>query len=47
VRGTFTISQRGIGQIVGRIDATLFFTAWDDTTRHATYRLRQRIDGMR
>jgi hypothetical protein len=47
VRGTFTISQRGMGQIVGRIDATLFFTAWDDASRHVTYRLRQRIDGMR
>lgn len=47
VRGTFTISQRGMGQIVGRIDATLFFTAWDDSSRHSTYRLRQRIDGMR
>lgn len=47
VRGTFTIVQRGIAQIIGRIDATLFFTAWDDSTRHATYRLRQRIDGLR
>ena len=47
VRGTFTLSHRGIGQIYGRIDATLFFTAWDDTSRHASYRLRQRIDGMR
>jgi hypothetical protein len=47
VRGTFTISSRGIAQIIGRLDATLFFTAWDDTTRHVTYRLRQRIDGMR
>jgi hypothetical protein len=47
VRGSFMISQRGIGQIIGRIDATLFFTAWDDTSRHASYRLRQRIDGMR
>ena len=47
VRGTFTISQRGMGQIVGRIDATLFFTAWDDSSHHSSYRLRQRIDGMR
>jgi len=47
VRGTFTISQRGIAQIFGRIDATLFFTAWDDTSHHASYRLRQRIDGVR
>jgi hypothetical protein len=47
VRGTFTMSQRGIAQIFGRIDATLFFTAWDDTSLHASYRLRQRIDGLR
>lgn len=47
VRGTFTMAQRGIAQIFGRIDATLFFTAWDDTSRHASYRLRQRIDGLR
>lgn len=46
VRGTFTLSERLAGQIIGRIDATLFFTAWDDTSRHASYRLRQRIDGM-
>jgi len=47
VRGTFMISQRGMAQIVGRIDATLFFTAWNDTSLHASYRLRQRIDGLR
>ena len=47
VRGTITISSRGIGQIIARLDATLFFTAWDDTSRHITYRLRQRLDGMR
>lgn len=45
--GNFTLSHRGIGQIYGRIDATLFFTAWDDSSRHVSYRLRQRIDGMR
>jgi len=47
VRGTFTIIQRGMAQIVGRVDATLFFTQWNDSTKHATYRLRQRIDGLR
>jgi hypothetical protein len=47
VRGTFTISQRGVVQLVARIDATLFFTAWDDSSHHATYRLRQRIDGLK
>lgn len=47
VRGTFTIVQRGLAQIVGRIDATLFFTEWNDSTKHATYRLRQRLDALR
>jgi hypothetical protein len=47
VRGTYTIETRGLRQIAGRIDATLFFTAWDDPTTHATYRLRQRIHGVR
>lgn len=47
VRGTFTIEQRGIAQIIGRVDATLFFTEWSDSTKHASYRLRQRIDGLR
>lgn len=47
VRGTFTISQRGLAQIVARIDATLFFTQWADSSQHATYRLRQRLDGLK
>ncbi|MGH7538965.1 MAG: hypothetical protein ACREMF_10035 [Gemmatimonadales bacterium] len=46
VRGTFTMTKRGIAQIIGRLDATLFFTAWDDPSRHTSYRLRQRIDGL-
>lgn len=47
VRGTYTLQTRGLRQIVGRIDATLHFTAWDDSTEHATYRLRQRVHGIR
>ena len=47
VRGTYTMQTRGQRQIAGRIDATLYFTAWDDSTRHAVYRLRQRIHGVR
>jgi hypothetical protein len=47
IRGTFTISQRGVAQIVARIDATLFFTQWADSSQHATYRLRQRVDGLK
>lgn len=47
VRGTYTMHTRGLRQIAGRIDATLYFTAWDDPAHHATYRLRQRIHGVR
>lgn len=47
VRGTYTMQTRGSRQIAGRIDATLYFTEWNDSRRHATYRLRQRIHGVR
>lgn len=47
VRGTFGIVQRGGVSIIARIDATLFFTEWNDSTKHATYRLRQRLDALR
>ena len=47
VRGTYVIQTRGQRQLAGRIAATLYFTAWDDSSRHATYRLRQRIHGVR
>ena len=47
VRGTFGIVQRGGASIIGRIDATLFFTEWNDSTQHAAYRLRQRLDAIR
>jgi len=47
VRGSYTLQTRGSRQLAGRIDATLYFTAWDDPAKHATYRLRQRIHGVR
>jgi len=47
VVGTYTIAQRGMVQLTGRIDATLYFTAWDDSTKHATYRLRQVMYGVK
>jgi hypothetical protein len=47
VRGTYALQTRGQRQLAGRIDATLSFTAWDDPRVHATYRLRQRIHGIR
>jgi hypothetical protein len=47
VRGTYTVETRGMRQIAGRIEATLYFTAWNDPTRHEKYALRQRIHGVR
>jgi hypothetical protein len=47
VRGTYVMQTRGIRQLAGRIDADLYFTAWDDPDIHAIYRLRQRIHGVR
>lgn len=44
VRGTFRVATRGLRQITGRVDATLYFTEWNDPARHATYSLHQRID---
>ena len=47
VRGTYVVQTRGSRQIAGRIDATFYFTAWSDPTKHATYQLKQRIHGVR
>lgn len=44
VRGTFLLATRGLRHIAGRVDATLYFTQWNDPARRATYSLRQRID---
>lgn len=47
VRGTYELERLGIAQITGHIDVILFFTAWDDPRVHATYRLKQRIEGVK
>lgn len=47
VRGTYTVQTRGLRQLAGRIDATLYFTTWGNPPTQATYRLRQRIHGVR
>ena len=44
VRGTFRMATRGLRQIAGRVDATLYFTEWNDPARHVTYPLHQRVD---
>jgi hypothetical protein len=46
VRGTLVIQQRGLRQLVMRIDAVFHFTQWSDTTQHAAYPLRQIIFGV-
>jgi hypothetical protein len=47
VRGTFRLATRGLRQLTGRVDATLYFTEWHDRSRHVTYALRQRIDAVK
>ncbi len=47
VRGAFALFTRGSRMFQGRVDGVLYFTAWDDTTQHVTYHLRQRIFGVR
>ncbi len=47
VRGTFRLATRGLRQLSGRVDATLYFTEWNDSSRHVTYSLHQRIDAIK
>jgi hypothetical protein len=47
VRGTYELERLGIAQITGHVDVTLFFTAWDNPSVHTTYRLKQRIEGVK
>lgn len=47
VRGTLLLATRGLRHFAGRVDATLYFTAWDDSAVHAAYPLHQRIDGVK
>jgi len=46
VRGTFTLVTRGMRQLTGRVDAALYFTAWNDSSRHVMYPLHQRLDAV-
>jgi hypothetical protein len=46
VRGSLVIQQRGLRQLVMRINAVLYFTQWSDSTQHAAYPLRQLIFGV-
>jgi len=46
-RGTFTLSTRGMRQLIGRLDATFYFSEWNDPTRHTQYPLHQRLDAIK
>lgn len=47
VQGTFLLVTRGMRQITGRLDATVYFTEWNNAARHATFSLHQRIDAIK
>jgi hypothetical protein len=47
VRGTFLLATRGLRQLTGRMDATMFFAEWNDPSRHVAYHLHQRIDAIK
>jgi hypothetical protein len=46
VRGSLVIRQRGLRQLVMRLDAQLHFTQWADSTRQVSYPLRQPVFGV-
>jgi hypothetical protein len=46
-RGGFRLATRGMRQLVGRLDATFYFSEWNDSTRHARYAVHQRLDAIK
>ena len=47
VRGTLTLATRGMRQLTGRLDVGVYFTEWNDRSRHRTYFLHQRFDAIK
>ncbi|HUL48453.1 MAG TPA: hypothetical protein VLT79_00420 [Gemmatimonadales bacterium] len=47
VRGTLTLVTRGMRQLTGRVDARVYFTEWNDHSRHRTYFVHQRFDAIK
>ena len=47
LRGTLRLVTRGMRQLTGRVDATLYLTEWNDASRHATYLAHQRFDAIK
>jgi hypothetical protein len=46
-RGTVALATRGLRQLTGRVEATLYFEEWNDPSRHSTSLLRQRFDAIK
>ena len=47
LRGTLLLATRGMRQLTGRIDATLYLSEWNAPTRHTTYPIHQRFDAIK
>jgi len=47
IRGSFQLATRGLRQLTGRIDATVYLTEWNDAARHVAYSLNQRLDAIK
>jgi len=47
VHGGFRLVTRGMRQLVGRLDATFYFSEWNAPTRHTRYAVRQRLDAIK
>lgn len=47
IRGSYELERLGIAQITGHVDVTFYLTAWDNPSVHTTYRLNQRIEGVK
>ena len=46
-RGTVTFATRGLRHLTGRVDATLYFGEWNDSSRRSAYFLHQRFDAIK
>jgi hypothetical protein len=47
VRGTFLLVTRGMRQLTGRIDASVYLSEWNSPAHHVTYALHQRFDAIK
>jgi len=47
VRGQFRLLSQGMMHTIARIDASLYFSHWDDSTKVVIERMRRRLDFIR